>query len=109
MNKPYKIGLKISQNRCNKCSEWVVPTIIILKKYDTVYYLSDVIELNKRIKRKLLYILNIRDLLMKMKGSQYVTSKELNLGYYNIELTLNSSKLSTIILPWESMNTFICQ
>ena len=82
------------------CSEWAAPNFIIPKKDETVHFISDFRELNKRIKRKPYPIPNIQDMLMKMEGFQYATSLDLNMGYYHIELTPNSSKLCTIILPW---------
>jgi hypothetical protein len=37
---------------------------------------------------------------LKLEGFQYVTSLDLNMGYYHIELSPNSKWLCTIILPW---------
>ena len=91
-----KIGVlrKINQ------SQWAAPTFIIPKKDGTVRFISDFRELNKQIKRKPYPIPNIQDMLMKMEGFQYATSLDLNMGYYHIELTPNSSRLCTIVLPW---------
>jgi hypothetical protein len=35
-----------------------------------------------------------------MEGFKYATSLDLNMGYYHIELSPDSSKLCTIVLPW---------
>ena len=37
---------------------------------------------------------------MKLEGFQYATSLDLNMGYYHIELSPNSKRLCTIVLPW---------
>jgi hypothetical protein len=38
--------------------------------------------------------------LQKLEGFCFATSLDLNMGYYHIELTPNSSRLCTIVLPW---------
>jgi len=90
------IGVLRKVNR----SEWAAPTFVIPKKDQTVRFISDFRELNKQIKRKPYPIPNIQDMLMKMEGFQFATSLDLNMGYYHIELTPNSSRLCTIVLPW---------
>ena len=63
-------------------------------------FISDFHELNKRIKRKPYPIPKIQDLLLKLEGFQYATSLDLNMGYYHIELSPDSKRLCTIVLPW---------
>ena len=91
-----RIGVLRKVNR----SEWAAPTFIIPKKDRTVRFISDFRELNKRIKRKPFPIPKIQDLLLKLEGFQYGTSLDLNMGYYHIELSPNSKRLCTIVLPW---------
>ena len=81
-------------------SEWATPTFIIPKKDNTVRFISDFRELNKRIKRKPYPIPKIQDLLLKLEGFRYVTSLDLNMGYYHIKLDPFSKHLCTIVLPW---------
>ena len=81
-------------------SEWAAPTFIIPKKDGSVRFISDFRELNKRIKRKPFPIPKIQDMLLKLEGFQYATSLDLNMGYYHIELSPDSKKLCTIVLPW---------
>ena len=81
-------------------SEWAVPTFIIPKKDGTVRFISDFREVNKRIKRKPYPIPNIQDLLLKLEGFKYGTSLDLNMGYYHIELSPDSKRICTIVLPW---------
>ena len=91
-----QIGVLRKVNR----SEWAAPTFIIPKKDGSVRFISDFRELNKRIKRKPFPIPKIQDLLLKLEGFQYATSLDLNMGYYHIELSPNSKRLCTIVLPW---------
>ena len=56
--------------------------------------------MNKRIKRYPFPLPNIQDLLLKLEGFQWATALDLNMGYYHIELTPNSKKMCTIVLPW---------
>ena len=90
------IGVLKKVNR----SEWAAPTFIIPKKDGSVRFISDFRELNKRIKRKPFPIPKIQDLLLKLEGFQYATSLDLNMGYYHIELSPDSKRLCTIVLPW---------
>ena len=91
-----KAGVLKKVNR----SEWAAPTFIIPKKDGSVRFISDFRELNKRIKRKPYPIPKIQDMLLNLEGFQWATSLDLNMGYYHIELTPNSKRLCTIVLPW---------
>ena len=76
------------------------PMFYYTKKDGTVRFITDFRELNKRIRRKPYPIPKIQDLLLKLEGFQFGTSLDLNMGYYHIELTPNSKRLCTIVLPW---------
>jgi hypothetical protein len=78
-------------------SEWGAPTFIQPKKNGTIRFLSDFRELNKRIKRKPYPLPKIQDLLLNLEGFTYATSIDLNMGYYHIKLTPDSSRLCTIV------------
>ena len=56
--------------------------------------------LNKRMRRKPFPIPEIEELLHKLKGFQYATSLDLNMGYYHIKLTPKASSYCTVVLPW---------
>ena len=45
-------------------------------------------------------MLKINEMLLKLEGFQYSTSIDSKMGYYNILLSDNASKLCTIILTW---------
>eukprot|EP00957_Ditylum_brightwellii_P141495 10779016-Ditylum_brightwellii.AAC.1 len=68
-------------------SQWGAPTFLIPKKDETIHFITGYRELNKCIKRKPYPLPKIQDLLLGMKGFKYVTSLNLNMGYYCIELT----------------------
>jgi len=92
-----KIGVLTKVNN----SKWGAPTWVIPKKDGkTVRFLSDFRELNKCIKRNPYPVLKVQDMLLKLKGFTYATAIDLNMGYYNILLTPESSCLCTIVLPW---------
>jgi hypothetical protein len=82
-------------------SKWAAPAFIIPKKDGSVRFISNFRELNKTIKRKPFPIPKIQDMLLKLEGFQYVTSLDLKMGYYHIELSPHSKRLCTnIVLPW---------
>jgi len=91
-----EIGVLKKVNR----SEWACPTFIVPKKDGSVRFISDFRELNKRIRRKPYPIPKIQDMLLKLEGFQYATSLDLNMGYYHIELSPDSKKYCTIVLPF---------
>jgi hypothetical protein len=69
------------------CSEWASPMFTVAKNYQTLRYIADLREVNKRIRQKPYPIPIIQELLHKLKGFQHVTSLDLNMGYYHIRLT----------------------
>ena len=81
-------------------SEWGAPMFTISKPDGSLRSLADLRELNKRIKRTPFPIPKIQDMLQKLRGFQWVTTIDLNMGYHNILLDEFSSKLCTIVLPW---------
>jgi transposase InsO family protein len=81
-------------------SEWACPMFTVKKPDGSLRSLADLRELNKRIKRKPYPLPKINDILQKLEGFQFATSLDLNMGYYHIELSPNSSRLCTIVLPW---------
>jgi len=72
-------------------SEWAFPAFTVPKKDATLRSIADLRELNKRIKRKPFPIPKIQDMLLKLEGFLYATSLDLNMGYYHIRLTPESS------------------
>ena len=42
----------------------------------------------------------INEILLRSEGFQYAASLDLNMGYYHIRLSKNSSNLCKIIIPW---------
>ena len=81
-------------------SEWGCPMFTIPKPDGTLRSLADLRELNKRIKRKPFPLPKITDMLQRLEGFVYATKLDLNMGYYHILLSPESSKLCTIVLPW---------
>ena len=81
-------------------SEWAAPMFVIPKPDGTLRSLADFRELNKRIKRKPYPIPRIQDMLQKLKGFQWTTSLDLNMGYYHILLNPDARRYCTIVLPW---------
>ena len=67
------------------------------------YYYADVSDfrnLNKQPKRKTYPMPKINKMLLKLEYFQYTKSIDLNMGYYHIRITKDSSNLCIIIIPW---------
>jgi Aspartyl protease len=90
-----KIGVLKRVNR----SEWAFPSFI---NDQTVQFINDLRELNKRIRCMPFPLSKIQDLLLKMEGFTYATALDLNMGYYHIRLDAASKKLCTLVSHGES-------
>jgi hypothetical protein len=81
-------------------SEWALPSCIIPKKDKTVCFFSDFWEVNKRSVRKSFSIPKTSMVLQEIERFSYATALDLNMGFYNIRLDPDASKICTIIFPW---------
>ena len=83
-----------------KYSEWGSPSFIIAKSNGTVRFLTDFRELNKRIIRKPHPLPKINEMLQQMERFQFMSSIDLNMGYYHITLDPFTMDICTIVFPW---------
>ena len=81
-------------------SEWASPAFTINKPDGSLRSLTDHRAINKLLKRYPFPLPKIQDMLQKLEGFQWATSLDLNMGYYHIRLSPNSSKLCTVVFPW---------
>jgi hypothetical protein len=81
-------------------SKWASPSFIIPKKDHTVRTILDFRELNKRIVGKPYPISKFSTTLQELEGFTYVTTLDLNMGYYTIRLDPAAAEMCTIIIPW---------
>ena len=81
-------------------SQWGATTFIITKKDSTVRFITDFIEINKRILRQPYSIPKIQDLLLRHEGFRYGITLYLNMGYYHIEISYKYTELCTIVTQW---------
>jgi hypothetical protein len=65
-------------------SEWASPSFIVPKKNNTVRFLSNFWEVNKRLIRKPFPIPKISTVLQELEGFTFATALDLNMGYYTI-------------------------
>jgi hypothetical protein len=81
-------------------SEWASPSFIIPKKNKTGCFLSNFWEVNKRLIKKPFPIPKISTVLQELEGFTFAMAQDLNMGYYNIRLDPDASRICTIIFPW---------
>ena len=67
-------------------------------KPNLVRFLSDFSNLNKQLNQKPYPMPKVNEMLLKLDVFQYATSLDLNMGYYHIRISKNTSNLCTIIL-----------
>ena len=82
------------------CSAWASPTFIIPKPNGTVRMVSDFRKLNANLVRKPYPIPKISGIMQELKGFQYATALNLNMGYYTIRLDPGSQDMCTNVTPW---------
>jgi hypothetical protein len=75
-------------------------SFIIPKKDNTVCFVSDFREVNKKLVRKPFPIPKISAVLQELGGFTFATALALNMGYCTIRLDPDASKICTIIFPW---------
>jgi hypothetical protein len=78
-------------------SECASPLFIIPKKNQTIRFLSNFWEVNKKLVRKPFSIPKISKVLQELEGFTCTTALDLNMGYYTIGLDPDASKICTII------------
>jgi hypothetical protein len=71
------------------------------KEKNTVHFLSNFWEVNKRLIRKSFPIPKISTVLQELEGFTFATVLDLNMGYCTIRLDPDASRICTIIFPWE--------
>ena len=82
-------------------SEWGAHSFTHPKaKTNRIIFLSDFWNLNRQFKRNPYPMPKIREMLLNLDFFQCATSLELNMGYYHMRLSKESSNLFTIIFPW---------
>ena len=70
------------------------------KKTNHVIFLSEIRNLNRRLKHKPYPMRRICGMLFKLEGCKYATPLDLNMSYYHIIIIKEASNLCNIILPW---------
>jgi len=81
-------------------SKWGHPTFVTPKKDGKIRFITNLWELNKRIKRNPFPLPNVHDLLLQLEGFDYASATDLNVGYCRILLDEEASKMCTIVMPW---------
>jgi hypothetical protein len=89
----------VLEQKQQQASEWASPSFIILKKNNTIHFLGNFWEVNKRLVRKP-FLIKKKTLVQELEGFSFATAIDLNMGYYTIRLDPDASKICTIIFPW---------
>ena len=87
---------KIGALEWKPASEWDAPWFIQPKKNNTVCFVTDCREVNKRLVRKPFLLPKIITVLQELEGFTYATALDLNMGYYKIRLDPDASRICTI-------------
>ena len=83
-----------------RSTKWAAPTFIVPKKDSRFRFVSDFRRLNKQITHTPYQLPHIKDMLLKASHFPYATALHLVMGYYNIKLSTDASKLCTIVTPF---------
>jgi hypothetical protein len=83
-----------------QASEWASPSFIIPEMNNTVPFLSNFGEVNKKLVRKPFSIPKISMVLDELQRFSLATALDFNMGCYTIRLDPDASKICTIIFTW---------
>lgn len=86
--------------KINEPTEWVNPMVIVKKPNNKLRICLDPRELNKEIKREFFQIPTIEDILSKLNGAKVFSVLDANMGFYQIPLDRDSSKLCCFATPF---------
>ena len=81
-------------------SPWAAPCFIIPKKNGTVRIVTDYRKLNRHLIRQPFPLPKIPELLHGLENVTHFSSLDLAMGYYQIPLSEQSSRMTTFILPF---------
>ena len=81
-------------------TDWVNPMVCIRKNNNRYRLCIDPFSLNKCIKREHHPMHSIDDIITRLHGSKYFTTLDANMGFYQIKLSEDSSKLTTFNTPF---------
>ena len=81
-------------------TQWVNSMVCVRKKNGRVRICIDPTDLNKAILREHYPMNSIDDVATRLHGSKYFTTLDANMGYYQIKLTEESSRLTTFNTPF---------
>ena len=86
LHKELKWMVKLGILRNDSDSEWASPTFIISKSDNKVQVVSTFRKLNQRLVWKLYPVPKISEIMQELKGFQYATALDLNMGFYTLYL-----------------------
>jgi hypothetical protein len=81
-------------------SPWGFPSFFIPKKNQQVRIVTDLRRLNAILERHPLPLPKIAELIQYLEGFTWITTLDLNMGYYHIRLSWQAQRICVTILPW---------
>ena len=84
----------------DKDSQWAAPAFIIPKKNGTVRFLTDFRRLNSQLNRHPYPLPKIQDLLQSVPKFSFVTTLDLNMGYYSTPIHPDDAHYLAFVVPW---------
>ena len=86
--------------KCNEPTDWVSPIAIVAKPNDEIRVCLDPMFLNKAVKREHYTLPSSQEIFSKLGKSEYFSVVDARNGFHQIELSLESSKVTTFITPF---------
>lgn len=86
--------------KINEPTDWVHPLVVVKKPNGKLRICLDPKELNKVIKREYFQMPTIDDMLAELSGATVFSILDANMGFYQIQLDAESSRLCTFATPF---------
>ncbi len=81
-------------------TDWVAPIVVTLKPNGSLRLCVDYTQLNQYVKREYFPLPPVEETLAKLAGAVYFSKLDANSGFYQLELSEESKKLTTFITPF---------
>ena len=87
-------------SKVDRPTDWCAPIVVVPKSSGDIRLCVDLTKLNEQVKRERLVLPAVDDMLAQLSGAKVFSKLDANSGFYQVQLTEESSFLTTFITPF---------